>query len=363
MPAEATPRGPTPRWDDPLSGARALVVGAAGQLGSALCRALVARGARVRAFDLRPVEADAAGDVETVRGDSTRPADLRSACADVDVVFHCASMILTARRAPRAHRTRVFSVNVDGVSNTLDAARAAGVRALVYTSTNHVVFDSAAARPIEGGDETLPYVAEPADLYTRTKIEAERRVLAADGHGLATCALRPGGIYGPGRCMLLDRLIALHRRGMPNLQFGPGTARVDFVCVEALAAAHLAAARRLLDPDPDAPPVAGEAFFISDSTPLNHAEFVRLVVEGLGGRGRPRRVPARLMLGVAALAEGLYVGLRRPRPQVTRLEIETCLVSNTYSVAKARARLGYRPVTTADGLANTMAARRAAESR
>jgi 3beta-hydroxy-delta5-steroid dehydrogenase/steroid delta-isomerase len=57
-----------------------------------------------------------------------------------------------------------------------------------------------------GGDESAPY-STSRDLYTSTKIAAERAVLDANGNGLLTCAIRPGGIYGPGERMTYGRLV------------------------------------------------------------------------------------------------------------------------------------------------------------
>ncbi len=81
------------------------------------------------------------------------------------------------------YRQRSFAVNVEGTKNLVHAAQAAGVKRFVYTSSNSVVMGG---KRIAGGDETLPYTDRFNDLYTETKVVAERFVLSQNGiDGLA----------------------------------------------------------------------------------------------------------------------------------------------------------------------------------
>ena len=57
-------------------------------------------------------------------------------------------------------------------------------------------------------NETHPYATKPMDFYTKTKIEGERVVLEANGAGgVATCALRPSGIFGEGDPLFVPTVI------------------------------------------------------------------------------------------------------------------------------------------------------------
>jgi 3beta-hydroxy-Delta5-steroid dehydrogenase / steroid Delta-isomerase len=95
------------------------------------------------------------------------------------------------------YRQRSFAVNVEGTKNLVHAAQAAGVKRFVYTASNSVVMGG---KRISGGDETLPYTGRFNDLYTETKVVAERFVLSQNGvDGLLTCAIRPSGIWGSRR--------------------------------------------------------------------------------------------------------------------------------------------------------------------
>ena len=75
------------------------------------------------------------------------------------------------------YRQRSFAVNVTGTENLVHAAQAAGVKRFVYTASNSVVMGG---KRISGGDETLPYTERFNDLYTETKVVAERFVLVAE---------------------------------------------------------------------------------------------------------------------------------------------------------------------------------------
>ena len=87
---------------------------------------------------------------------------------------------------------------------------AAGVRRLVYTSSPSVVFDG---RDMEGVDESVPFPKHYDAAYPQTKAKAERLVLAANGPDLATVALRPHLIWGPGDNHLVPRIIARAKAG------------------------------------------------------------------------------------------------------------------------------------------------------
>ena len=79
-----------------------------------------------------------------------------------------------------------------------------GVPRLVFTSTPSVVHTG---RDIEGLDESLPYARHFKCPYAETKAEAERRVLVANGPALATVALRPHLVWGPGDTQLIPRIL------------------------------------------------------------------------------------------------------------------------------------------------------------
>jgi threonine 3-dehydrogenase len=113
---------------------RVLVTGAAGQVGSELLPALLARGASAAAFDVSSAPAGLPTGVEWVRGDVTVAGDVHDVVRATrpDVVFHLAA-VLSASGERRPHVA--WAVNLEGTRHVLEAARLGGVRQVFFTST------------------------------------------------------------------------------------------------------------------------------------------------------------------------------------------------------------------------------------
>ena len=107
-------------------------------------------------------------------------------------------------------RRDFFETNVTGTENVIAACKKHGVRRLVYTSTPSVVHGGG---DLEGADESVPYPKHFEAYYPETKAKAEQAVLAANGPELATVALRPHLIWGPGDPHLIPRILARAREG------------------------------------------------------------------------------------------------------------------------------------------------------
>lgn len=81
------------------------------------------------------------------------------------MVFHCATAQLIG--ANTSNEKLMYSVNVTGTTNVIDACVAQKVPKLIYTSTASVVFEG---KPLVNVDETHPYASKPMDFYTSTKV-------------------------------------------------------------------------------------------------------------------------------------------------------------------------------------------------
>jgi 3beta-hydroxy-delta5-steroid dehydrogenase/steroid delta-isomerase len=325
-----------------------LVTGGAGFLAGHIVRALLAEGHTVRSLDLR--EPDIRHERFThQRGDLRVPADVLRACEGVDTVFHTAAVVDFVGVASPARRRRSVDLNVGGTANVIEACLAAGVKRLIYTSTNNVVLGA----PVENATSATPYPARHADLYSATKTRAERLVLAANGrahHGkagasggasvLATCALRPGGIYGVGDPFYLPQVIEKCARGLLLADIGDGSAMADNTFVGNLVHGELLAARHL---HPGSK-VAGHAYYITDGEPTNPLEFFRPIIEGLGYRVPTRRLPYRPMYALGYAWEVLHRYRLAPEPQVTRLHCMKAALSHSGSLAEAQRDFGYEPI-------------------
>lgn len=316
-----------------------LVTGGGGFLGSALCAQLAAQGHAVRAFNRSAMASAPAAGIEHWRGDIADRDAVLAAAEDVDAIVHSAGKVGAWGPAQE-----YYNINVRGTNNVLAACSRHGIHKLVLTSSPSVVQHG---RDIEGADESLPYSAHFASVYAQTKALAEQRVLAANGADLATVALRPHFIWGPGDPNLLPRVLARARAGRLRL-IGNADKRIDIVYIDDAARAHVLA----LDKLDIGSPIAGKAYFISQDDPITH---VRLFNAWLAAAGLPpetRPIPAWLAHALGATLESLYRAFGiRAEPPLTRFIVEEFSTSHWFDISAAKRDLGYAPqVDFAEGM-------------
>lgn len=310
---------------------RALVTGGGGFVGGAVARALRARGDDVVSIARGDYPQLRELGVETVRGDLGELPDVLSAADGCDAVLHVAAKAGIWGPAADFERS-----NVLGTSNVLQACRQLGVTRLVHTSTPSVVH---AGGSITGGDESLPYATTFSTDYPRTKAEAERMVLAADGSALATVALRPHLVWGPGDTQLVPRILQRARSGRLRLVNG-GTAVIDTAYVDDAVAAHLLALDRLA---PGAV-CAGKPYFISSGDPRPVGEVVNAILAAGGLPPVTASVPLPVAEAAGAAAEALWRLLRRQDdPPMTRFLARQLATDHWFDISAARRDLGYEP--------------------
>jgi UDP-glucose 4-epimerase len=216
---------------------RFLVTGGAGFVGSHIVdRLLAADAAEVVVFDLEPRDthlksALESGRVRLVAGDVTDTAGLRAAMEGVDGLFHAAVLPLNpSQQDPR----KCLDVNVVGTFNVCEAARAAGVRKIVFSSASSVYGDTN-----ETMDESHPLGAR--SWYGASKICGETFLHAlGEQTGIEYVILRYMNVYGPRQDAGLVRLV-LNRinAGEPPIITGDGQASFDFVHVGDVAEANV----------------------------------------------------------------------------------------------------------------------------
>jgi NAD dependent epimerase/dehydratase len=183
-----------------LQGVPLLVTGADGFIGSHLTERLVAEGASVRAFCLYnsrgsagwldEIPASTRASLDIRFGDIRDPRFVESATAGVEVVFHLAALIAIPYSyvAPDSF----IDTNVRGTLNALEAARSAGVRRFIQTSTSEV-YGTPLELPIR---ETHPLQAQSP--YAASKVAADQLALSFQrSFDLPVVVLRPFNTYGP----------------------------------------------------------------------------------------------------------------------------------------------------------------------
>ena len=223
---------------------RVLVTGGAGFIGSNLVRRLVAEQHVVTVLDdlssgFRRNLAPFPG-VRFVEGDIRVEADVRSAIEGVEVVFHLAASV--GNRRSIDDPLRDAEVNVLGTLRVLEAARWAGVRKVVASSSAGIF----------GELKTLPiredHPIEPDSPYGASKLCCEKECLAyAKLFGLEAVCLRYFNVYGPNQRFdaygnVIPIFVFQMLRGEPLTIFGDGEQTRDFVNVRDVVQANLLAA-------------------------------------------------------------------------------------------------------------------------
>ena len=213
---------------------RLLITGAPGLLGAEIVRQAVAAGHEVVAFARvgEPLERLASLDVAVVTGDVTDATTLPPAFAGVDRCIHVAG----DTSFYWADRERLHAVNVGGVAKVVAAARAAGVRRLVHTSSVAAVGYDPAGRPV---DESACWNWPAGLAYMETKRDGERIALAASRDGFEVVALNPATIYGPAPRHRDDQNLMRQIQSGRMVVAPPGG--MTLCDIEDVATAHLAA--------------------------------------------------------------------------------------------------------------------------
>jgi NDP-hexose 4,6-dehydratase len=221
------------------------VTGADGFIGSHLVEALVARGDRVRALALYTslgtrgwldaLPPDVLASVDVVAGDVRDTELVARFCDGVDTVFHLAALIAIpySYAAPRSY----LDTNAGGTLNMLEAARRAGVRRLVHTSTSEV-YGTAQRVPI---DEDHPLQGQSP--YSASKIAADQMVEAfVRSFDVPAVTLRPFNTYGPRQSAraVIPTVVAQVAAGRRQIRLGSLEPTRDFNFVADTVAAFLA---------------------------------------------------------------------------------------------------------------------------
>lgn len=315
---------------------RALVTGATGKIGNAVARQLAERGDEVVALVRNPAKARELlpSGVELGRGDVSDPASLRKAAEGIDAAFNCMGLFEQWFADPG-----VFDrINAEGARNVVAAAREAGAKRVVHTST----FDVFHAP--QGGTVSEAEVANyPKDTaYERSKQLAERLVLEEAENGIEVVIANPASVYGPGpwHATGMDRAIrdAIRRR-LPATPPGGMT----LVFAEDVARGHLAAFDR---------GKPGERYILADGyAPMR--EVLRLAVAEAGRGWVPPAIPLRVARGMAGAGEAVSRVIKQP-PLLGKGQLTFLMWQARASNERARTELGVEFTPLPEGVARTV---------
>ncbi len=318
---------------------KVLVTGGGGFLGQGIVRALVDQGHQVRSYSRGEYPKLLSLGVECIAGDVQDLSSMIRAANGCDAVFHVA-----AKAGVWGAYHDFYQTNVIGTRNVIEACRINGVKFLIYTSSPSVVFDG---RDQEGIDEATPFPVRFLAHYPATKAMAEADVLAANSPQLATLALRPHLIWGPGDNHLIPRLLASARQNKLRL-VGTKDKLVDSVYIDNAVDAHLLALKKLAEGGE----IAGRSFFVTNHQPILMAELINGILRAAQLPAISKRMPAWLAVLLGSLCEFVFAALRlRGEPPMTRFVAKQLATAHWYDQTNSRLILGYRPnITIAEGL-------------
>ncbi|TDR47594.1 nucleoside-diphosphate-sugar epimerase [Tahibacter aquaticus] len=317
-----------------------LVTGGGGFLGKAICKQLVARGHEVRALNRHDYPELKTLGVEQRLGDLRSLDQVATAAAGCDAIVHTA-----AKAGAWGSLLDYYETNVRGTDVVLAACEIHNIRRLVYTSSPSVVHNG---KDLNGVNESTPYATHFLAPYPQTKALAEQRVLAANSPQLATVALRPHLIWGPGDPHLLPRILQRSEKGRLR-HIGDTPKKIDTVYVDNAAEAHVLA----LDKLQPGSPIAGKAYFITQGEPVNQDAMINALLKAAGLPPETRRISLDFARFAGTYMERIWKLLRiKSEPPLTRFIVEQLSTAHWFSIAAARRDLGYSPrVTTNEGLA------------
>jgi nucleoside-diphosphate-sugar epimerase len=298
---------------------RVFITGANGFIGRALAERYRAAGVEVAGVD---IAADKARGV--VAGDVTAPGPWQEHAAGSDVAVHTAALVSNAHDLAAS-----WKVNVLGTRMALDAAAAGGVGRFVHISSVRAFSDLGFP---DGVDERHPVMPD-GNPYVDTKIASEQVVLQAHAAGEVACTIvRPGDVYGPGSrpwTLLPLEIIKANQFVLPAMGrgiFSPVYVD-DLIDGLVLAGEHRDA--------------GGHVFTLAGTGAVTCREFFAHYFRMLGKRG-PICLPTRVAVPLAASA-GSLARIRGRQTEVNATSMRYLARPGTYSTAKARRMLGYRP--------------------
>lgn len=322
------------------AGRLTLVTGGTGFVGSAVARALLARGYGVRAL-VRP-SADRRNldglPVEIVRGDLTEPDSLARAVAGCRFVMHVAADYRIWVPDPAA----MLRANVDGTIALMRAAHAAGVERAVHCSSVAALGLTSDGSP---ADEATP-VSEHAvvGIYKKSKYRAEQAVLAlVREEQVPVVVVNPSTPVGPRdvKPTPTGKMIADAAAGRIPAYVDTG---LNIVHVDDVAEGHVLALERGR---------IGEKYILGGENLLLR-EVLALVAQAAGRQAPRVRLPRRALYPIAYMFEAV-ARLTGMEPPVTADHLRMARKRMFFSSAKAERELGYRHRDAAAAVADAVA--------
>ncbi|MGE5419633.1 MAG: NAD-dependent epimerase/dehydratase family protein [Chloroflexota bacterium] len=220
---------------------KVFLTGASGFTGTHLTNALALGGHQVTIIARNPKAADGFSNkgIKILAGDISEKEKMKAGMDGSDWVFHLAAYA----KPTSLDKDLPFMTNVEGTRNVIEAAKASGVRKVVFTSTAGTMGFSRDGMPV--GEETNRNIEYNTE-YEKTKAEAEKIAMSSSTTLTEIVIVNPTRIFGPGKLGMsnsVTRIIKLYGAGLWRIIPGDGTAIGNYAFIDDVVKGHILAAQ------------------------------------------------------------------------------------------------------------------------
>jgi nucleoside-diphosphate-sugar epimerase len=269
-----------------------------------------------------------------------RSPDMAEYFEDADTVFHLAA--ISALPVNQSEPAKAISINVEGVTNVLEAARVAGVRRVVFASTS-AIYENNTKFPCAESDPVSPRLIYSLSKWQGEKLCESYRIL----YGMEIAVTRYYNVYGPHQDIhrksppFVGYVIRELLKGCSPVLHSNGEQKRDYVFLEDVNALNIACMNH--------PNAAMETFNVASGAAYSVNEIYEIIAETIGTKIRPEfRSASRFWEKYPSLYEG-----KRPlSPHILEKEVDKFTLGDT---KKASSVLGWTSsVSIRDGLRETI---------
>jgi nucleoside-diphosphate-sugar epimerase len=317
------------------------ITGATGYIGNNLAHRLAAEGHQVNALCRSANKAELLNhkNIRIFDGDITDYNSLLKAMQGCGQVYHLAAFA----RVWAKDNSTFYRLNVEGTKNVLDAARAAGVKKVVFTSTAGVLGPSG-SKPVTEDDTRI---GEVMNAYEDTKTQAEALCREyCDKYGMHIVTVNPPRVYGPGiesESNAVTRLIKLFLKGKWRIMPGDGKGTGSYVHVDDVVNGHILAMEK----------GRSRERYILSGVNASYIEFFDIITKLTGKQTKLYNFPVWLMMFSSYCLMG-YTKLTGKAPLLTPEWVKKYFYDWSLSCEKAQLELGYTYRPLEEGLRETI---------
>ncbi|HSL89866.1 MAG TPA: NAD-dependent epimerase/dehydratase family protein [Ignavibacteriaceae bacterium] len=296
-----------------------LITGGAGFLGINLVRYLHSRGHKVASLDIVPFDYKDMNDkIEIITGDIRDKETVEKAVQGHDIIVH------TAAALPLYKPEDIYSTDIDGTRNMIEAGKRAGIKRFIHISST-AVYGIPDHHPLLEDDKL-----DGVGPYGKAKILAEEECLKMRKEGMCVPILRPKSFIGPERLGVFDLLYdwALDGRGFPMI--GNGRNRYQLLDVEDLCEAIYLCAT--LDEK-----IVNDTFNIGAKVFTTMREDYQAVLDKAGHGKKIKSLPEKPIIFTLRVLEAMKLS------PLYKWVYETASKDSFVSIEKAEKILGYKP--------------------